>query len=68
VRDMNREAVPLIVGILIPVIFVALIVLYLNGLDITVYLRKINIIYYLLILPFALGLLVIIFWYRKPRD
>lgn len=68
VRDMNREALPLIVGILVPVIFVGLIVLYLNGYDITVYLRKINIIYYLLILPFALGILVIIFWFRKPRD
>jgi ABC-type multidrug transport system permease subunit len=68
VRDMNREAVPLIVGILIPVIFVALIVLYLNGFDITEYLRKINIIYYLVILPFGLGLLVIILWFRKPRD
>jgi len=65
---MNREAVPLIVGILVPVIFVALIVLYLNGFDITEYLRKINIIYYLVILPFGLGLLVIILWFRKPRD
>ncbi len=65
---MNREAVPLIVGILVPVIFVALIVLYLNGFDITIYLRNINIIYYLILLPFALGLLVIIFWFRKPRD
>jgi ABC-type multidrug transport system permease subunit len=68
VRGMNREAVPLIVGILVPVIFVALIVLYLNGFDITEYLRKINIIYYLLVLPFGLGLLVIILWFRKPRD
>jgi hypothetical protein len=68
VRGMNREAVPLIVGILVPVIFVALIVLYLNGFDVTVYLRKINIIYYLLVLPFGLGLLVIIVWFRKPRD
>jgi ABC-type multidrug transport system permease subunit len=68
VRGMNREAVPLIVGILVPVIFVALIVLYLNGFDVTVYLRKINIIYYLLVLPFGLGLLVIILWFRKPRD
>jgi hypothetical protein len=65
---MNREAVPLLVGILIPILVVALIVLYLNGFDITIYLRKINIIYYLILLPFALGLLVIIFWFRKPRD
>ncbi|MCU0850002.1 MAG: hypothetical protein MUC80_01840 [Candidatus Thermoplasmatota archaeon] len=65
---MNREAVPLLLGILIPIIIVALIVLYLNGFDITIYLRKINIMYYLILLPFALGLLVIIFWFRKPRD
>jgi len=65
---MNREAVPLLLGILIPIIIVALIVLYLNGFDITIYLRKINIMYYLVLLPFALGLLVIIFWFRKPRD
>jgi ABC-type multidrug transport system permease subunit len=65
---MNREAVPLLLGILIPIIIVALIVLYLNGYDITIYLRKINIMYYLVLLPFALGLLVIIFWFRKPRD
>lgn len=65
---MNKEAVPLIIGILVPVIFVGLIVLYLQGYDITEYLRNINIIYYLLVLPFGLGLLVIIFWFRKPRD
>jgi len=68
VRDMNREAVPLIIGILVPIIFVAFIVLYLYGFDVTVYLRKINIIYYLLVLPFGLGILVIIIWFRKPRD
>jgi len=65
---MNREALPLIIGILIPIIIVALIVLYLSGYDMTVYLRKINIIYYLLILPFALGLLAAVIWYRKPQD
>jgi Na+-driven multidrug efflux pump len=67
-RGMNKEAVPLIIGILVPVIFVGLIVLYLQGYDITEHLRNINIIYYLLVLPFGLGLLVIIFWFRKPRD
>ncbi len=65
---MNREAVPLLIGIFIPIVIVALIVLYLMGYDITIYLRKINIIYYLVLLPFGLGLLVIIFWFRKPRD
>jgi hypothetical protein len=67
-RGMNREAAPLIVGLLLPVIFVASVVLYLSGYDIIAFFRKINIIYYLLILPFGLGLLVIILWFRKPRD
>jgi hypothetical protein len=65
---MNREAVPLIIGIFIPLIIVGLIVLYLSGYDITIYLRRINIIYYLLILPFVLGLLAAILWYRKPQE
>ena len=65
---MNREAVPLIIGILSPILIVGLIVLYVNGYDITGFLRKINIIYYILIIPFGLGLLVVVFWFRKPRD
>jgi hypothetical protein len=68
VRGMNREAVPLIVGILIPVVIVVLIVLYISGYDITIYLRKIDIIYYIIVLPFGLGLLAAILYFRKPRD
>ncbi len=65
---MNREAIPLIVGILVPVIIVVLIVLYISGYDITEYLRKIDIIYYIIVLPFGLGLLAAILYFRKPRD
>jgi hypothetical protein len=65
---MNREALPLIVGILLPVILVGLIVLYFSGYDITVYLRKIDIIYYVIVLPFGLGILAAIFYFRKPCD
>jgi hypothetical protein len=68
VRCMNREAVPLIVGILVPVVLVVLIVLYVSGYDITEYLRKIDLIYYVIVLPFGLGLLAAILWFRKPRD
>jgi hypothetical protein len=60
--------VPLIVGILVPLILVGLVVLYLSGYDITVYLRKIDLIYYILIVPFALGFFAAILWFRKPRD
>lgn len=65
---MNREALPLIIGILVPIVIVALIVLYVSGYDITVNLRKIDIIYYIVLIPFGLGLLAAVFWYQKPRD
>jgi hypothetical protein len=65
---MNREALPLLIGIFVPVILVGLVVLYISGYDITVYLRKIDIIYYIIVFPFALGLLAAILYYRKPKD
>jgi hypothetical protein len=65
---MNREAVPLFIGIMLPILFVASIVLYLSGYDITMYLKKIDIIYYIVLIPFGLGFLVIIFWFRKPKE
>jgi hypothetical protein len=65
---MNREAVPLIVGILIPIVIVVFIVLYVSGYDITEYLRKIDLIYYVIVLPFGLGLLAAILYFKKPRD
>jgi len=68
VNAMNREAVPLIVCILIPIVLVVLIVLYISGYDITEYLKKINIIYYIIVIPFGLGLLAAILWFNKPRD
>jgi ABC-type multidrug transport system permease subunit len=68
---MNREAVPLFIGILFPIIFVTVIILYLSGfydfMDIIVYLRNFNIIYYLVLIPFGFGFLAIILWCRKPK-
>ncbi|MBN1280690.1 MAG: hypothetical protein JXA00_03485 [Candidatus Thermoplasmatota archaeon] len=65
---MNREAVPLIIGILLPIVLVSLIVLYLAGYDVTLVLRQIDLIYYVTVLPFGLGLLVVFFWFWKPRS
>jgi hypothetical protein len=68
---MNREAVPLLIGIMFPVVFVIIIVLYLLGvydfMDVIVYLKKFNIIYYLIMIPFGFGFLAIILWCRKPK-
>jgi E3 ubiquitin-protein ligase DOA10 len=62
---MNKEAGPLIIAIIVPIILVSLMFLYINGYDITIYFRKIKIIYYIVVFPIALGLLVAILRYKK---
>lgn len=64
---MNREALPLILAILVPIVLVSLILLYFYGYDFTLYLKKIDTIYYIIILPFALGLFAALLKLRKPR-
>jgi len=62
---MNREASPLIIAIIIPIILVIFIYMYMNGYDIISLFKKIDIIYYIVIFPIALGLLVAILRYKK---
>ena len=57
---MNREALPLIFALLIPIILVSLILLYFYGYDITLFFRELDIIYYIVILPLAFGFMVAI--------
>lgn len=64
---MNREALPLVLVILVPIVLVSLILLFLYGYDFTVYLRKIDLVYYIIILPFALGILAALLKVRKPK-
>ena len=64
---MNREVLPLIAVILVPIILVSLILLYFYGYDITVILRKINLVYYIIIIPFALGILAALLKLREPK-
>ncbi len=60
------------VGIMFPIIFVAVIIMYLSGMydfmDLIKYLKEFNIIYYIILLPFGLGFLAVILWYRKPKE
>ena len=63
---MNRESLPLIFALLIPVALVSLIVLYYYGYDITLFLRKIHILYYIAIIPIALGFIVAIVKWMRP--
>jgi len=63
---VNRESLPLILGLLVPVILVLIILLYYYGYDITEFLRKIDILYYIIVIPFVLGFIVIITKWLRP--
>jgi len=60
---MNKEAGPLIIAIIVPIILVSLMFLYINGYDITIYFRKIDIIYYIYKYLFRFIFIYIIFNY-----
>ncbi|MCK4347386.1 MAG: hypothetical protein KAW47_02100 [Thermoplasmatales archaeon] len=62
---MNREALPLIFAIFIPIILVFLIMIQINGYDLTSFFRKIDLIYYIIVVPIALGFMVAIMKYKK---
>ena len=52
---VNRESLPLIGALLVPIVLVSIILLYFYGYDLTLFLRKLPIIYYIIIFPIALG-------------
>jgi len=62
---MNREALPLVFALSIPIILVSLILLYFYGYDVTQFLREIDIIYYIVILPLAFGFMIAILTLEK---
>jgi len=63
---MNRESLPLICALLIPIALVSLILLNYYGYDIILFFRKINILYYIVIFPIVLGFVVIIVKWLRP--
>ncbi len=65
---MNREALPLIAGIIVPFAIVGLIIFYILGNDYLTLLRQIPLIYYIVLTPFGLGALAAAFWLRKNRE
>ena len=62
---MNKEALPLIVAILVPILLVSLILLYFYGYDFTLFFLEIDLIYYIILLPFILGTVAGIFKLRQ---
>ena len=63
---MNKESLPLIIALLVPILFALLILLYFYGYDVTIYLRMIPLIYYVIVLPIALGFTVAIVKCLRP--
>jgi hypothetical protein len=63
---LNKESLPLIIGLLLPIFLVLIILLYNYGFDLTEIFKQIDIIYYIIIIPFLLGFLVIIVKYARP--
>jgi hypothetical protein len=52
---VNRESLPLIGALLVPIVLVSIILLYFYGYDLTLLIREVPIIYYIIIFPIALG-------------
>jgi hypothetical protein len=63
---VNRESLPLIGALLVPIVLVLIILLYFYGYDLTLFLRKIPLIYYIIIFPIALGFTVGIIKVMRP--
>ena len=55
---VNREVCPLLAGIFVPILIVLCVILYTHGYDFTKFFRELDIIYYIIILPIALGLVL----------
>ncbi len=62
---VGREALPLIFAIMIPVVLVSLILLYIYGYDVTLVLRRIPPIYYVIMTPIVLGFIAAVMHLRK---
>ncbi len=63
---MNRESLPLIVALLVPFVLVLIIIMFFYGYDITIFLRQFPLIYYIVIIPIALGFVVGVVKFVRP--
>jgi len=66
---MNRESLPLIAALLIPIILVLLFVFYYYGLidNLTKFFSGINVLYLIALIPVILGLLIAIVKWLRPN-
>ncbi|MCX6665501.1 MAG: hypothetical protein NT038_05510 [Euryarchaeota archaeon] len=64
---MNREVLPLILAILLPIVFVVVLFLYFSGYidGIVTSLKTTDLIYYVILIPFCLGFLAVMMKWMK---
>jgi hypothetical protein len=62
---VNKESLPLIFAIIIPVFLVSIILLYIYGYDLTKIFRDIDFLYYIIIFPIILGFVIAISRWKK---
>jgi hypothetical protein len=63
---VNRESLPLILALLVPIGIILLFILYYYGFNVFSILKKIPILYYIIIIPMILGFTVIIIKWMRP--
>ena len=63
---VNRESIPLILALLVPFALLLVILMYYYGYDLTVFLKKVPILYYIVMIPIGLGFIVAIVKYMRP--
>jgi len=64
---MNRESLPLICALLIPIVLVAFFMLNYFEYDVISFLLNVNVLYYIIIFPIVLGFVVIIVKFMRPN-
>lgn len=62
---VNREALPLIAAMLIPITLVIVILLYIYGYDAISFFSRVDLIYYVVIFPMVLGFLIAVSRVKK---
>jgi len=63
---LNRESLPLLIALVIPIVFVSIVILYYYGIDLTLFLRRFPLIYYIIMVPIILGFTVAIIKWLRP--
>lgn len=58
---VNREAMPLFIGLCIPLVLVIIMIVQLYGIDFISLIKSLDMIYYVTIFPILLGLVIAIF-------